>query len=108
MFLLDAEVLGSAGHPQARQVAIKRKAAFSIANNDRGVVDAEEEAAGWLLPLGISLAGREPNNFQDVIFRIPEIKGFDAAGVFVPVGHCLRTGGDLLNVVTAQLSVRFV
>src|SRR5213593_1908612 len=88
--LLGPGVLAAAGDAEAEVVAIEGDALLGVSDRDRGVVDAEEEPIGRLLPARIALAGREPDELQRMAVGIAEVEGANAARVPVPVGEALR------------------
>src|SRR6266581_4886233 len=60
------------------------------------------------LPLWIAFTGREPDDFEDMVFRVSEVKRLDACRAFVPRRQRLRSSRNMLHLVQAQLLVSFV
>src|SRR2546429_7816264 len=88
--LLGAVVETRAGDPEPQQVAIEAQARVGARDDDRRVVDSEEQSSLRPLPLRVTLAGRKLEDFERMVVRIPEIEGADPAGVGVPVREALR------------------
>jgi len=82
--LFDAPVLARAGDAAAQHIAIELQARLRVRHDDRRMVDAEEQPVGRLLPARVALAGREPDDFENVAVRITETERADAAGIGVP------------------------
>src|SRR5258705_3175304 len=99
--LLRPVVLALACHSKAERIPIAAKALRGIADDDRGVVDAKEEAIAPA-PLRIALAGREPQDLERVAVRVLEVKRADPARAYVPVGEALRRRRGVLDAMLAK------
>src|SRR5258706_15088456 len=66
VFLFRAVVLSATGDTHPEQISVKREAPLRVADDDGGVVDAEEEVGRRLLPLWAAFTGREPDDFEDM------------------------------------------
>src|SRR5437870_2953977 len=79
--LLGPGVLAAAGDPEAEAVTVEGETLPRIPDRDRGVIDAEEEPVGRLLPARIPLARREPDELERMTVGIAEVERPDASGV---------------------------
>ena len=71
------------------------------------MINSEENVGAGVLPLGITFAGRKKNDFEDMVFWIAEVKGFNACRGLVPRGQGLRSSRNVLCLLLAQLFVGF-
>ena len=99
MLLLDVVVLALAGDLHAERVAIEAQRGVRVVDHDRRVIDAEKQRVGRRRASGAALARRERDDFEKMAIGIAEVERADAAGVRVPVGQPLRSGGRVLDAV---------
>ena len=102
MLLLDVVVLALAGDLHPERVAIEAQRSVGVVHHDGGVIDAEEDPLGRVVPPRLPFARRERDDFEKVAVGIAEVEGADAAGVRVPVGKPLRSGRCVLDAVLSQ------
>ncbi len=106
MFLLDSVVFTFCDLPQSKRFFIKLEPRLGVVDDDRGVVNAEKQfCCGRSMPLRITFAGREPEDFEGVMVRILEVKRLYARCIRVPFGQCLRSCGCILDFVLSQLLI---
>src|SRR6266481_4108590 len=99
VLLLGPDVVTLADDAQAEKIAIEGEAGSGRADADRGVIDAEEEAAaGLLLPARIALAAWKVDQLEGVTVGITEVEGRDAGGGAVRLRQHLRCARDRLHV----------
>src|ERR1700757_4763618 len=99
MFLFIAIIFACACDLHAKYVKIEAEAGIGIADCNGGVIDAKKEIAILTLPPEISLACREMDHLKDMIVRIMEIEGLNAACMLVPRRQGLRTARDMANAI---------
>ena len=90
---VDAVTAGA----QAQQFAVETAAGGGVGDADGAVVDAQERPRCCLMPTGLSLVGRELQEFEGMALWIAEFVGDDASGGGVPVRQALgrrRDRGD--------------
>src|SRR5215470_4269804 len=102
VFLLGSVIVAFAGNPHSQLITVKTQTRFSVADDNRGVVNAEEEIAARPMPPCQSLTFREPQNFQNVIIGIAEVESFNAAGIAVPCRQRLWAAAGILHAVLTQ------
>src|SRR5206468_4706304 len=100
--LLRPVVLALACHSEAERVPVAAEALRRVADDDRRVVDAEEEAIARLVPLQIPLAPREPQDLERVAVRILEVERADPARIRVPVWQALRRWRSVLDAMLVK------
>src|SRR5215813_10946760 len=92
MFLFDPRVVTCADNGKSEQVAVEPQTRVGIADGDGAMVYAEEQLARGGMPLRLPFVGREVDELQRVAVGIPEVEGFDAGGIDIPIGKALRAG----------------
>ena len=86
-----------------REVAIEPQARLGVGDDDRGVIDPEEELPARRDAISASpLSGGNCRISSAMSVGVVEVERLDAAGVRVPVGQSLRTGRCVLDLVLAQ------
>src|SRR5215471_11792522 len=104
MFLLGAVILTLTGNGEAENVSVELQTAFRMSDTDCRVINAKEESI-FALPAGGALVLREPDEFEVVPIRVPEIKRPDARSSRDRVWQSLRRCADVLDVLFAQCCV---
>src|SRR5262245_20880225 len=107
MLLFRIVVFAFANNPESESVPVEPQTLFSVLHHNRCVIDSQKELVR-ALPFGITLALGELKNFKEMPIRISEIKGLNAAGVFVPIRQSLRPRRGMLHLVLAQRAVSLV
>src|SRR5215469_11304300 len=102
MFLLGTIVFAFPGYSETKQISIKLQAHFCVADNDCGVIDAQEQLRGRLMPFQLTFLRRELQNLQRVSVRILEVKGANSGCCLEVVGQKLGAGRDLTNLILAK------
>src|SRR5215470_350757 len=90
VFLFCPIVFAFARDAQTEKVAIELEARVGVGNGDCGMVNPQEDAITWAMPLGIALPLGKPKDFDRVLIRILEVEGLDATCVLVPIREALR------------------
>src|SRR5215472_5885219 len=106
MFLFDPRVVTCADNGKSEQVAVEPQTRVGIADGDGAMVYAEEQLVRGGMPLRLPFVGREVDELQRVAVGIPEVEGFDAGGIYIPIGKALWAGRDFLHMRITQPLVR--
>src|SRR5262249_3013140 len=106
MFLFDPRVVTCADNGKSEQVAVEPQTRVGIADGDGAMIYAEEQLVRGGMPLRLPFVGREVDELQRVAVGIPEVEGFDAGGIDIPLEKARRAGGDLLAMRIPQPRVR--
>ena len=85
--LLDAKVLARARDFQSERISIETEARVGVGDDDRGVIDAEEQPIGLAMPLRIALTFGEVEDLEVIAIGIAKVEGGDAARVRIPGGN---------------------
>src|SRR6476659_8546043 len=98
MLLFSAVILTRTCDLQTQHIAIKFQTRFSVADDNRRVVNAEKQTIGSL-PFRIALSFGELQDLKPMFVRIAKVKCLYAASILVPVRQTLRTGRRVFDFV---------
>src|SRR5439155_15760165 len=102
VFLLHPVVLTFSNLLEAEGVSIEPEARPRVADDDRGVIDAEEQVPRVAMPLCVAFTGREREDLERMLVRILEVECLDSRSILVPLRQRLRPRGCVFNFVLTQ------
>src|SRR5262249_7712611 len=101
-FLFGSVVRAFASDPKAQSIPIEAEALAGVGDDDRRVVDAEEQPVGGRMPFRIALSRREMQNLEGVPVGVFEVERFDSSGRRIPIGETLWLWRRVLDTMLPQ------